>query len=313
MFRLAQVSDPHFQSLRNLKLRDFLGKRLLGGVNLLVRRRRKHRMELLQAMGEDLRRREFDHLAVTGDLSNIALTSEWEAALRWTAELNLSPDRVTIIPGNHDAYVPAVVRDGTFETMFADYQTAELRVGRNAYPFVRLRDEVALICVSTAVPTGDAGAWGRMGSEQLLRLESLLTSAEVKRRCRVVLVHHPLLVNRSGEDRNLRDRTALQALLSRTGADLVLHGHDHRDFFKSLPGPGGTAIPVIGVGSASYDGAADRRSRYHIFEIDGKNITAITYVHEPASGKFVEYARRSLEPGRDGGHEGVASVSLLDR
>jgi 3',5'-cyclic AMP phosphodiesterase CpdA len=294
MFRLAQVSDPHFQSMRNFKLRDFLGKRMLGGINLLIRRRHKHRMGLLQAMGEDLRQRSFDHLALTGDLCNIALVSEWEAALQWIQDLQLASDRVTVIPGNHDAYVPAVVRDGTFETMFAQYQTAEMRVGIAPYPFVRIRGEVALIGTSTAVPTGDIGAWGRMGDDQMARLESLLTNPDVKSRRRVVLIHHPPLVNRPGEDRNLRDRTALQALLARTGADLVLHGHDHRDFFNYLSGPDGSRIPVIGVGSASYDGGADRRSRYHIFEIDAKAITVVTYTHDQASGKFVEYGRRSI-------------------
>lgn len=294
MFRLAQVSDPHFQSLRDVKLRDFLGKRLLGGFNLLVRRRRKHRMPLLQAMADDLRQRSFDHLALTGDLCNIALVSEWNAALRWLSSLSLSPERVTVIPGNHDAYVPQVFREGTFEKLFAEYQTAELRVGNDAYPFVRLRGEVALIGTSTAVPTGDVGAWGRMGDDQMLRLESLLTSPEVKARRRVVLIHHPPLVNRPGEDRNLRDRTAVQALLARTGADLVLHGHDHRDYFNYLPGPEGTRIPVVGAGSASYDGPAERRSRYHVFEIDAASIVAVTYAHDRASGKFVELARRPL-------------------
>jgi len=294
MFRLAQVSDPHFQSLRNLKLRDFLGKRLLGGFNLLIRRRHKHRMALLSAMGEDLRKRSFDHLVLTGDLCNIALVSEWDAALRWLDQLQLPPERVTVIPGNHDAYVPEVFREGTFEKMFVRYQTAEMRGGDEVYPFVRFRDEVALICTSTAVPTGDVGAWGRMGELQMQQLEGMLTSPEVKSRRRVVLIHHPPLVNRAGEDRNLRDRAALQALFARTGADLILHGHDHRDFFNELAGPGGTKIPVVGAGSASYDGPMDRRSRYHIFEIDTKAITVVTFVHDRDSGKFVELARRAL-------------------
>jgi 3',5'-cyclic AMP phosphodiesterase CpdA len=294
MFRLAQVSDPHFQSLRNLKLRDFLGKRLLGGFNLLVRRRHKHRMSLLQAMAEDLRQRTFDHLVLTGDLCNIALVSEWEAALRWLGELHLAPQHVTVIPGNHDAYVPEVFHDGTFERMFASYQTAELRGSSDAYPFVRLRDDVALVCASTAVPTGDVGAWGRMGEPQMQRLESLLASPDVKSRRRVVLIHHPPLVNRAGEDRNLRDRVALQAMFARTGADLILHGHDHRDFFNDLAGPGGTRIPVVGAGSASYDGPMDRRSRYHIFEIDAKAITVVTFAHDRQHGKFVEFGRRTV-------------------
>jgi 3',5'-cyclic AMP phosphodiesterase CpdA len=294
MFRLAQVSDPHFQSFRNVKVRDLLGKRALGGLNLLLMRRRKHNMTLLQAMVTDLPSRSVDHLALTGDLCNIALESEWAAALRWIEATQFSADRVTVIPGNHDAYVAKVVNDGVFERMFAPFQTAELRADNAVYPFVRLRGEVALVCTSTGVPTGDAGAWGRVGESQLIRLESLLTAPEVKSRRRVVLIHHPPLVNRHGEERNLRDRMAVQALLARTGADLVLHGHDHRDFFNDLPGPGGSRIPVVGAGSASYDGPPDRRSRYHIFEITETAITVVTYAHDSASNKFVEFGRKTL-------------------
>jgi 3',5'-cyclic AMP phosphodiesterase CpdA len=294
MFRLAQVSDPHFQSYRNVKLRDLLGKRAIGGLNLLLMRRRKHNMTLLQALVEDLPSRAVDHLALTGDLCNIALESEWAAALRWIKDTRFEAARVTVIPGNHDAYVPKVAKDGVFERMFAPYQTADLRVGEEVYPFVRLRGEVALVGTSTGVPTGDFGAWGRIGESQLAHLESLLNAPEVKSRRRVLLIHHPPLVNRHGEERNLRDRALLQALLARTGADLVLHGHDHRDFFNYLPGPGGARIPVVGVGSASYDGSSDRRSRYHVFEIGDGAIAAITYAHDAASGKFSEFGRRVL-------------------
>ena len=294
MFRLAQVSDPHFQSFRNVKLRDLFGKRALGGLNLLLMRRRKHNMALLQSLLKDLPSRGVDHLAITGDLCNIALESEWAAALRWIEATQIPSERVTVIPGNHDAYVAKVVDDGVFERMFAPYQTAELRAGSAIYPFVRFRDDVALVCTSTGVPTGDTGAWGRMGEPQLTRLESLLTAPEVKRRRRVVLIHHPPLVNRHGEERNLRDRAALQALLARTGADLVLHGHDHRDYFNELPGPDGTRIPVVGAGSASYDGPPDRRARYNVFEIDKTSLTLITYAHDSATDKFGEFARRTL-------------------
>ena len=294
MFRLAQVTDPHFQCFQLRSLRQLLGKRALGALNLLVRRRRKHRMELVSALLDDLRGQQFDHLALTGDLCNVALESEWSAALRWIEATGLPPERVTVIPGNHDAYVPEVVENGAFERIFAAYQTADLRVGQATYPFARFRAEVALVCVSTAVPTGDLGAWGRMGDAQLARLETLLAAPEAKSRRRLLLIHHPPLVNRHGEDLNLRDRTALQALLARTGVDLVLHGHDHRDFFKELPGPGGTRIPVVGAGSASYAGGPDRRARYNIYEIDGAAITVTTRVHDERTGKFVEYRRKTV-------------------
>jgi 3',5'-cyclic AMP phosphodiesterase CpdA len=201
---------------------------------------------------------------------------------------------VTVIPGNHDAYVPEVIENRTFERLFAAYQTAELRAGEATYPFVRLRGEIALVCASTAVPTGDLGAWGRVGEAQLGRLESLLLAPEVKARRRIVLIHHPPLMNRHGEDLNLRDRQALRALLARTGADLVLHGHDHRDFWKEIEGPDGSHIPVVGVGSASYAGGPAKRSRYRIFAIDGTSMTAVTYVHDPGTGKYAEHDRRTL-------------------
>jgi len=294
MFRLAHVSDPHFQNFRLNGLSELFGKRALGGLNLLLSRRRKHRMELLTAMQADLKRRNLDHLAITGDFCNIALTSEWEAGLRWIAECGLSPDRVTVIPGNHDAYVPGVVKAGTFDRLFAPYLSADHRVGDATYPFVRVRGEIAFVGISTAVPTGDMGAWGEIGEAQLGRLRHLLLMPEIRERLRIVMIHHPPLVHRPGDDRNLRDMAALQSLLLHTGADLVLHGHDHRDYFAELPGPTGKPIPVVGVGSASYSGSADKRSRYHVFEIEGRSISAITYAHVPASEDFQEAGRRTL-------------------
>lgn len=294
MFRIAHVSDPHFQDFQIATVRELWGKRLLGGLNLLLRRRHKHRMDLLAAMQLDLQQRNLDHLAITGDLCNVALTSEWKAGLKWIAGCGLWPEQVTVIPGNHDAYVPGVVRDKTFERLFAPYQTAEIRRGEDAYPFVRIRGNIALVCVSTAVPTGDMGAWGELGSAQLGRLRELLLSHEIGDRVRILLIHHPPLVHRPGEHRNLRDRGDLQALLSQAGVDLVLHGHDHRDYFVTLPGPGGKSIPVVGVGSASYNGGEDRRSRYHIVEIEGRQLTVATYVHQLEAGSFKEVARRRL-------------------
>ena len=109
-----------------------------------------------------------------------------------------------------------------------------------------------------------------MGEAQLARLEALLTAPELAGKTRVVLIHHPPVMHKGGEQRNLRDRAALAAVLARAGAELVLHGHDHQDERADLPGPGGKPIPVIGGGSASYAGGPERRSRYNVYEIEGR-------------------------------------------
>jgi 3',5'-cyclic AMP phosphodiesterase CpdA len=294
MFRLAHVTDPHFRSLAGARPAQFFNKRALGLLNLVVNRRRKHKMELLERLRDDLRAREVDHLALTGDLGNVGLESEWQEARAWLSTLGAADDRVTVIPGNHDAYVNDVVEAGTFERLFAAYQTAELRPGPERYPFARLRGGVALVAVNSCVPTGDFGAWGEIGAAQLGRLESLLQAPEVRERIRVVLLHHPPVLHRPPETRNLRDRGALAQVLARAGADLVIHGHDHRDERAALAGPGGRAIPVVGAGSASYGGASNRRSRYNVYEIEGARIDAITYAHDAASDRFGEVGRVQL-------------------
>jgi 3',5'-cyclic AMP phosphodiesterase CpdA len=293
LFRLAHVTDPHFRGFAGARPADFLGKRAVGALNLLLRRRRKHRMELLEAMGADLRGRAVDHLAVTGDLANVSLEAEWEAAQRWLESYGAGPEAVSVIPGNHDAYVAEVVESGAFERRFARYQTSDLP-NSERYPFVRLRGEVALVGVTTSVATGDLGAWGEVGADQLARLEAALGAPELSGRVRVVLLHHPPVVHRPPEHRNLRDRAALVALLARAGADLVLHGHDHRDEQVRLPGPGGATIPVVGAGSASYAGRPERRSRYNVYEIEGRSIVMLTYAHDQDLDGYREVRRERL-------------------
>ena len=55
--------------------------------------------------------------------------------------------------------------------------------------------------------------------------------------------------------------------------------------------------PVVDVRhSASYAGAADRCSRYNIYEIDGARVDVVTYAHDSASGGFREFRRRTIAP-----------------
>jgi 3',5'-cyclic AMP phosphodiesterase CpdA len=302
MFRLAHVTDPHFRGPRGLpgaRPGDLFGKRAVGYLNLAVNRVRKHKMDLLEDMRVDVRAQAPDHLAMTGDLSNIALTSEWRSALSWLDLSGVAPDAISVIPGNHDAYVPEVLATREFERLFAPYQTSDLdRDGEAAYyPFVQIREPLALVGVSSAVPTGDLGAWGRIGEAQLGRLEKILMAPELRDLVRVVLVHHPPVLHKEGEHRNLRDRDALAAVLARAGAELVLHGHDHQDQRAELRGPGGAKIPIIGAGSASYAGGPERRARYSIYEFgDDRSITWTSRVHDEATSFFREARREVLTP-----------------
>jgi len=297
MFLLAHVTDPHFRGFAGASPLDFVNKRALGTLNLIVNRTRKHKMELLEALRVDMRAQAPDHLALTGDFANVSLPGEWRAALAWIDTCGLEPAAISVIPGNHDAYIEEVVASRAFEKLFAPYMTHDLPVGeggRPDYPYAQIRDGIAFVGVSSSVATGDTGAWGRVGDAQLARLEALLASPALAGKTRVVLIHHPPVRQKHGEERNLRDRAALAAVLERVGADLVLHGHDHQDEHTELAGPGGRKIPVIGGGSASYTGGPDKRSRYNLFEIESGRITLITRAHDEAADAFKEVRRERL-------------------
>src|SRR6202166_3867008 len=105
-FTLAHLSDPHLPPLPAARLRDLAGKRGLGYLNWTRNRHKVHKRDVLDALVADMQAQRPDHIAVTGDLVNLALEAEFAPARAWLDSVGAS-DRVTVIPGNHDAYVRA--------------------------------------------------------------------------------------------------------------------------------------------------------------------------------------------------------------
>jgi 3',5'-cyclic AMP phosphodiesterase CpdA len=263
MFTLAHLSDPHLAPLPTPAPRELLSKRGLGYLNWLRKRRRIHRPEALAALVADLAARHADHIAVTGDLVNLSLSNEFAPARGFLERLG-PPDRVTIVPGNHDSYVRAAAD-------FAPRHWGEYMRGDagESFPFVRRRGPLALIGLSTSLPTWPFAATGRLHGDQLARLDSLLAELGGEGHFRVVLIHHPP-VAKANYFRRLTDAAPLREVLRKQGAELVLHGHHHAAELVWLAGPW-AAIPCIGVPSAS--GAPDHHddpAGYNLYEIDGK-------------------------------------------
>ena len=265
-FTLAHLSDPHLPPLPAARLRDLASKRALGYLNWTRNRHKYHRREVLDALVADIRAQEPDHIAVTGDLVNLALEAEFAPSLQWLASVG-EAEHVTVIPGNHDAYVRAT-RHRAAET-WADYVRSDVDGGNGAFPFVRKRGPVALIGLSSAVPTLPLMATGSLGRAQLQALDRILAQLASDQAFRVLLVHHPL--HSTSRVKRLTDSRQLRALIRQHGVELVLHGHDHIHSTMWLEGPRGE-IPAVGVPSASaiahrhYPAAA-----FNLFSIERTN------------------------------------------
>jgi 3',5'-cyclic AMP phosphodiesterase CpdA len=288
MFTLAHVSDLHLASPQP-RLTQLMSKRGLGFINWQRKRKNIHRPEILDSVTRDLKAQNADHIAVTGDLVNLSLPDEYTRAGGWLEALG-QPRDITVISGNHDVYVRGVEQCPA--AFWGDYMRGD--DGLDRFPFVRRRGEIALIALSTGVPTGPFMATGRLGQRQLARLAEALE--QMRGNFRIVLIHHPPISPLRRLFRRLTDGAELRALLAAKGAELLLHGHDHRRSLIWLDGPANKKIPALGVPSAS---AAARHAKedaagYNIFHIDaagtGWHCETVSY-ERGADGAVRECAR----------------------
>jgi 3',5'-cyclic AMP phosphodiesterase CpdA len=212
----------------------------------------------------DLQAQVPDHIAVTGDLVNLALEAEFAPAKAWLESVG-SPERVTVVPGNHDAYVRATADRITDE--WGSYLVGDDTLTHGAaFPALRRRGPLALIGVSSGVPTPPLMATGWLGKDQMDALERLLVTLASEPAFRILLIHHPL--RSDARAKRLTDAPELLSLLKQHGVELVLHGHDHVHSTMWIEGPNGSSIPAIGVPSASalaHDHYPD--AAYNLFSI----------------------------------------------
>jgi len=292
MVLLAHLSDPHLAPMPRPRLTELASKRLLGFVNWHLRRKTCHRRDVLDALVADLSAAAPDHIALTGDLINIALEEEFAPARAWLDVVG-PPDRVTFVPGNHDIYVRGTAHSA--ERHWGDYMRADdAATGPTHFPFVRRRGPVALIGLSTGVPTLPFEASGWLGAAQIARLAELLP--QLAGMFRIVLIHHPPLGRRPWHKR-LKDAAPLLRVLAAQGAELVLHGHDHRRMFDWVDA-GSSRIPVVGVPSASAAPGSHHvdPAGYNLYRVEGERggwrceMTVRGWRH----GAMVELERRTL-------------------
>jgi len=271
-FVLAHISDLHICSLRDLRASELLNQRILGYLSWRLQRGGVHRREVLAALEEDLHALAPDHIVITGDLTHLGTPRQFLLARQFLRALG-NPSAVTVIPGNHDAYIKADW-DQTF-ALWADYMISDEKPDQQPlhpesfteWPSLRIRGPAAIIGVSTARPSAPFFATGSVGHAQLQLLEKKLLEAGRRNLFRIVLIHHPPVRSVVQWRKRLTDATALRAVLQRCGADLVLHGHLHRSSFTHLSTPAGR-IPSVSVPSTSaLTPKPDRRACYHVYHV----------------------------------------------
>ena len=256
MFTLAHLSDLHLGPLpKGSAYRHFAVKRAVGVMNWRLNRHRIHNPDVALAIAADITRNAPDHVALTGDIVNVAARAEFAAAARWLQAFG-APDWISFVPGNHDCYVRVAWQHGLAH--LAPYMLGDMRVPltqetaqiATPFPYVRLRRNVAVIGVSSGLPQPLHRASGQLGHIQLKSLAYLLSDLRERGYARVVMIHHPPLPGLARPRKALTDAGPLRDVLEEQGAELVLHGHNHEHMLNTLNSRFG-AVHVLGVPSAS--------------------------------------------------------------
>lgn len=298
---VAHLSDLHLLGEGEVAPWRYLNKRLTGLVNLKWRRHAVHKPDVARALARELRARGVGHVVVTGDLSNLALEREFEAARAFFEnDLGLGPADVSVIPGNHDLYTRGAARSGRFARYFGPYLEGDLadvavRHPAGPFPFVRLRGPLAIIGLATALPRPPMFASGALGREQLRALERILALGPVRERLPLILQHHPphnpVSPFRTFTN-GLYDAREERAVLEGMPRGVLLHGHLHERVRRRLDTRGG-AVDIVGATSASLvHEHQDRAAGFNLYDLDAAGFRAppASFIYDPVGGHFTPRA-----------------------
>lgn len=298
MLRIAHISDLHVLAPAGVELRRILfNKRVTGYANLLSKRGRVYRQEYLLAVMAAAAA-QADQLVVTGDITNLSLEGEYEEARRLLDEA-AGVAEVTVVPGNHDIYLPAIHDRRRFPHHFSPYMQSDLPelaldLPAGPFPSVKLRGPAAIIGLSSAVPRPPFVSAGYVGRAQLEALGRVLAHPEVARRTPVVLIHHSPFDSRFRLEQlrgGLVDAQGLRGALQGLARGLLLYGHLHvRQHHRLKTGSG--ALDALCASAAPLEHSDDRvRAGFNLYQLadDGSIASLEARVLEPATRAFQRF------------------------
>lgn len=183
--------------------------------------------EVVEALVSELNSARPDLVAISGDLTQRARTSEFKAARAFADRL--TPPQL-IVPGNHDVPANPLTRFVTPWTQWKRWFSSELE------PVIR-GEHYCAVGVNSARRLGFYLDWsrGRINLEQLERAETIFRGCA--KGLHIVVAHHPFLLTEASAHRHTisRGKLALPRLL-RADVDLILGGHVHLAFSGVVEG-----------------------------------------------------------------------------
>ena len=281
--RLAHISDMHCYRL-TLSLTQFLSKRWLGNINVLVSRRLVFHKDPNSNLVDLFDSQKVDHVIVSGDVSTTSLSEEFAVAAEFMGKLRERGIRTHLVPGNHDNYTRKAHRQRLFYKYFDgsshehDFHLQEHKVA------VRPLDHNCWwVGLDTTIPTPlllSKGLFSQRVEENLAQVLQEIPSDH-----HIILANHFPLFETVPPSPDMERAGALRKLLKKhPNVRLYLHGHVHR---QSIRDKRKMKLPItLNSGSCGLK----RRATCHIIELSDKGceVAVFRYHQRKHSGVWRE-------------------------
>lgn len=219
----VHIADLHFwHPVYNPAL--LLGKRFLGNINVLLRRRHEFVMDRVNDHIAKIASVGLRRVILTGDFTSTSTAPEFRMGRRFVEHLVSAGLDPVAIAGNHDVYTFSAARLKRFESYFGSWMPAPRLPAR-----VALENGTSVVFAPTVRPN-IISSKGDISDEEIARTAELVAAADSPV---VVAAHYPILNRTPGYEvrptRRLLNADALRRALGESSKHILyLCGHVHR-------------------------------------------------------------------------------------
>ena len=265
---IIHISDLHFHSYPKM-LSEFNAKRVLGAANLLIRRAREFPVNRAELMVEKIKEMEWDHLVLSGDITQLSLEREFLQAREILDPLLTRKDRVTVIPGNHDRYVKIDEGEDLFNKYFGEF------FGNDEIHVAKINPQWLLVGWDSAHPNDLRTASGTVKSSTIKSTENLIQNSTDLTNF-IVVNHYPLTFPEGWRFDSLHELYNLVPvrnwILQNPQIRLYLHGHIHTNWIHSLPRDSGPELVLVNSAASCSKLNNGQSSSFHQIVLEERNM-----------------------------------------
>ena len=262
---IIHISDLHFHTYpRNIK--EYKSKRILGMGNLFFRRASQYPLQRAKLLVEQINQMKWDHLVISGDLTQLSLEFEFSLARETLEPLLKDPERVTIIPGNHDRYISESGATDYYKQYFGRF------FGCEEIHVRKINSSWVIAGWDSTHPNDWLTASGTVRRSTLQATENLLSSFPEKTRF-IIVNHYPLTFPEDWKVDHFHELYNLVPvrnwILRQPKIRLYLHGHIHRNWQPRLTRDSSPELLLVNSASSTSRLYPGQKSSFHKIELAG--------------------------------------------